>query len=75
MASVADVGKFSLIIEQRMVSKNITAIEAICDYCEEVGLEPELAGKLVSGVLKAKIQVEAEGLHFLPKSNTARLPF
>jgi hypothetical protein len=50
-------------------------MDAILMYCEETGLEVELAAKLVSGALKSKIQIEAEDLHFLPKSNTTKLPF
>jgi hypothetical protein len=49
-------------------------MDAIILYCEETGFEVELAAKLISGVLKSKIKIEAESLHFLPKSNTAKLP-
>lgn len=49
-------------------------IDAVLHYCEQVQLEPEYAGSLVSKSpqLTAKIQEEAEALHFLEK--TARLP-
>ena len=50
-------------------------MDAVLMYCEETGLEVEIAAKLVSGPLKSKIQLEAEELHFLPKSNTTKLPF
>jgi hypothetical protein len=43
-------------------------------YCEENGFEVEVAAKLVSGVLKSKVQLEAEDLHYLKKSNTSQLP-
>jgi hypothetical protein len=66
---------FSLSIETIVAKKNIPYMDAIIMYCEETGLEVELAAKLVSGALKSKIQMEAEQLHFLPKSNTAKLPF
>jgi hypothetical protein len=43
-------------------------------YCEETGFELETAAKLISGVLKSKIKLEAEDLHYLKKSNTSQLP-
>ena len=49
-------------------------MEAIMLYCEQTGLEIELAAKLISGALKSKIQNEAEELNFLPRSNTNKLP-
>lgn len=66
---------FSLNIETLVSKKNIPYMDAVLIYCEETGLEVELAAKLVSGALKSKIQLEAEDLNFLPKSNTTKLPF
>ena len=65
---------FSLTIETLVSKKNIPYMDAIIMYCEESGLEVELAAKLISGALKSKIQIEAEDLNFLPKSNTTKLP-
>lgn len=65
---------FSLSIETIVAKKNIPYMDAVIIYCEETGLEVELAAKLVSGALKSKIQLEAEDLNFLPKSNTTKLP-
>ena len=61
-------------IEEMVYMKDIPYIDAIVMYCEETGFEIETAAKLVSGVLKSKIQIEAEDLHFIPKSNTSKLP-
>lgn len=66
---------FSLTIETLVSKKNVPYMDAVIMYCEETGLELELAAKLVSGALKSKIQIEAEELNFLPKSNTTKLPF
>jgi hypothetical protein len=49
-------------------------MEAVIEYCDEIGLEVEVAAKMISGALKSKIKIEAEELHFLPKSNTYKLP-
>lgn len=65
---------FSLSIETIVAKKNIPYMDAVIMHCEHTGLEVELAAKLISGALKSKIQIEAEGLNFLPKSNTTKLP-
>ena len=69
-----DINRFSMAIEELVYMKDIPYIDAVVEYCEQTGFEIETAAKLVSGVLKSKIQMEAEDLHFLAKSNTAKLP-
>jgi hypothetical protein len=69
-----DINKFSMEIENLVYMKDISYIDAIIIYCEKTGFEIETAAKLVSGVLKSKIKLEAEELHFLKKSNTSQLP-
>ena len=69
-----DINRFSMQIEEMVYMKDIPYIDAIVLYCEETGFEIETAAKLVSGVLKSKIQIEAEDLHYLAKSNTSKLP-
>ena len=61
-------------IEEIVYMKDIPYLEAVVEYCEETGFEIETAAKLISGVLKSKIQMEAEDLHYLAKSNTSKLP-
>lgn len=74
MANKEEIANFSMTIENLVWEKDITYMEAIILYCEETGFEVETAAKLVSGALKSKIKLEAEELHFLPKSNTSKLP-
>lgn len=74
MANKDEIMTFSLNIEKLAIEKNTSYIDAIVLYCEQTGFEIEVAAKLISGSLKSKIKMEAEELHFLPKSNTARLP-
>ena len=69
-----DINNFSMAIEEMVYMKDIPYIDAICIYCEENGFEIEMAAKLVSGVLKSKVQLEAEDLHYLKKTNTSQLP-
>ena len=72
--SKEEIANFSYQVECLAKSKDISYMEAVILYCEERELEVEVAAKLISNSLKAKIKLEAEALHFLPKSNTARLP-
>ncbi len=65
---------FSLNIERMVKEKGLSYIDAIVLYCESTGLETDVAAKLIAGTLKSKIKIEAEGLNFLPKSTTRRLP-
>jgi len=69
-----EINNFSLAIEELVYMKDIPYIDAIVMYCEETGFEVEMAAKMVSGVLKSKIRIEAEDLHYIAKSNTSKLP-
>lgn len=66
---------FSYEIEKLVRNKSLSYIDAVVYYCEKNELEVEVIAKMVTGALKAKIKIEAEDLNFLPKSNTAKLPF
>jgi hypothetical protein len=70
-----DINRFSMAIEEMVYMKDVSYIDAIVLYCEETGFEVETAAKLISGVLKSKIKLEAEELHYLKKNNTSQLPF
>ena len=74
MPTKDEMNTFSMAIETLARNKDISVMDAIIEHCTNTGLEIELAAKLISGSLKAKIKLEAEELHFLPKSNTAKLP-
>ena len=65
---------FAMNIEKLVKEKGVGYIDAVILYCEQTGLETEVASKLIAGTLKSKIKIEAEGLNFLPKSTTRRLP-
>jgi hypothetical protein len=74
MATKEEITNFSMKIEELVWMKDISYMDAVVLYCEETGFEVEIAAKLISGVLKSKIKLEAEELNYLPKSNTAKLP-
>lgn len=74
MPTKDEITTFSLAIETVVKEKEVSYMDAIIHYCTDTGLEIEMAAKLISGALKSKIKIEAEELHFLPKSNTVKLP-
>lgn len=63
---------FSLLILKRAQKLRTDHIDSIISYCEEVGLEPEVAATLINDELKSRLEEEAEGLRIIPKSG--RLP-
>ena len=65
--------KFSTMIEEMVLEKNVTYMDACLEYCKDNNVEPESLGRLVNKALKQKIQVEAENLNFLKKSSTLPL--
>lgn len=69
-----DIQKFSIAIEELVYMKDISYIDAVVLYCEQTGFEVEAAAKLISGVLKSKIKLEAEDLHYIKRTNTSQLP-
>ena len=61
-------------IEYLCVSKKIEYIEAVVIWCESNNFEVEFAADLIkkNPLIKSKIQIEAENLNFMKKSD--RLP-
>jgi len=66
--------EFSTLIEDIVYMKDVSYMDAVLLYCEDNEVEFEVAATLISDNLKSKIQIEAESLNFLPKSNTTKLP-
>lgn len=69
-----EINQFSMTIEELVYMKDLSYIDAVVDYCERTGFEIETAAKLITGVLKSKIEQEAENLHYIQKSTGSRLP-
>lgn len=61
---------FSLNIESVVIELELSYIEAITHYCEETGLEVEVAATLLNETLKSKIEMEAQELRFLPRGSS-----
>lgn len=73
MPTKSEINEFSMLIEILASEKNISIMDAVILHCESIGLEIELAAKLISPILKKKIESEARGLNYLPR-NTDKLP-
>ena len=69
MTSREEKNQFSLAIERIAENNEITHMEAILEHCERCGLEIEVAATLINQSLKAKIEMEARDLRFLPKGS------
>lgn len=74
MPTKDEIANFSMSIEELVWEKDVTYMDAIILHCEDIELEIELAAKLISSSLKAKIYGEAEDLNFLSTSNAVKLP-
>ena len=67
--------EFSLIIEGVVKDKRpITYMDAILWYCEEIKIEVETVGRLISKALKEKIQVECTTANLLKMPEAGKLP-
>ena len=60
---------FSIMIMTRAEECNTDCLDAIVIYCEEIGLEMEVAATLVNDLLKAKLYDEAMDLNYIEKSS------
>ena len=59
--------EFSLYIEQIVLEKKMSYMDAVLDYCKENFLEPDDVSKLINKSLKDKIEMEFREMNYLPK--------
>ena len=59
-------------IDNIVVKHKISYMDAVIYYCEKNNVEIEVLAKIIKSndMLRSKIQLEAESLNYLPKSNT-----
>lgn len=72
MATREEKNLFSTIVLTRAESLNTDCMDAMITYCEEIGLEVEVAAGLVNDVLLSKLEEQAQELGYIEKS--AKLP-
>ena len=65
--------KFTNAVEQLVVEKKLSYIDAIVYFCQQNHLEPESVKGLITPPLKEKIKAEAVGLRFLKNESNAKL--
>ena len=56
-------------IEELVKTKRMPYLDAIHYICKEKDIEPERIVRFIDKSLKEKIQLDAEELHYLPKSS------
>ena len=66
--------KFTYSVEQIVIEKHLSYIDAIVYFCQENHLEPESVKGLITPPLKEKIKAEAVSLRFLKEESNAKLP-
>ncbi len=52
--------EFGIFIDETVNRLNITYMEAVINYCNELEIDVESVGSLISQKLREKIQIEAE---------------
>ena len=62
--------KFSVLIENAVIKKKMSYMDAVLDVCEKNDIDPEDVKKFISTPIKDKIEADAMLLNFLPKGNT-----
>jgi len=62
--------KFSKMIEESVVQKKLSYMDAILDICDKNDIEPEDVRKFVSPIIRDKLEAEAMSLNLLPKTNS-----
>lgn len=57
-------------VEELVAKNNMSYMDSILHWCEKKNIEIESVSTLIANntFMKARLQLEAENLHFLPKS-------
>ena len=66
--------KFTNSVEELVINKRLSYIDAIVHFCQENHLEPDSVKGLITPPLKEKIKAEAVTLRFLKDESQAKLP-
>jgi len=66
--------KFTNSVEELVIVKKLSYIDAIIHFCQLNHLEPDSVKGLITPPLKEKIKAEAIDLRFLKNESNAKLP-
>jgi len=72
MATREEISDFSAKILEMADEQGQPCMDVIVQYCDETGIEVEIAATLVSSFLKARIREEAQSVNLIKKA--AKLP-
>lgn len=72
MATREEVAEFSTRILEMADEQGQPCMDVIIQYCDDTGIEIEVAATLVSASLKARIREEAQSINLIKKA--AKLP-
>jgi hypothetical protein len=72
MATREEISDFSTKILEMADEQRQPCMDVIVQYCDETGIEVEVAATLVSSFLKARIREEAQSVNLIKKA--AKLP-
>jgi hypothetical protein len=69
MPTKNEISEFSTKIMEMAEESNLSIMDSIVGYCEQTGMEIDVASTLISSALKAKLREEAQELNLLKKSS------
>jgi hypothetical protein len=72
MATREEISEFSTKILEMADEQGQPCMDVIVQYCDETGIEVEVAATLVSSFLKARIREEAQSVNLIKRA--AKLP-
>ena len=64
-----DAETLAQIIEQLVIAKRMSYLDAVIYYCAEKNIEPELIAGTLGDKIRGELANDAQRLHFIPKFN------
>ena len=64
-----DAETLAQIIEQLVIAKQMSYLDAVIYYCAEKNIEPELIANTLGDKIRGELANDAQRLHFIPKFN------
>ena len=61
--------RFSKLVEERVEKRKMAYMDAVLEICDEREIDPSEIGKLVSPIIKDKIEAEAVNLRMMKGGN------
>ena len=61
--------RFSKLVEERVEKRKMAYMDAVLEICDEREIDPSEIGKLVSTIIKDKIEAEAVNLRMMKGGN------